>query len=263
MRRANVMRAGTAFVLASFILVTAANAGIIFTEPTGGLLFQSIHGVQASGALPLSIPLATRDEPTGPSTAFQWTAEADFGYSSNTSTLTVLPNMSESSTADPESGYGVNFAESTFSQVSTPQSSYMLVGAHGEIDGYVGIGSEVFFLLQVEAFAGNGGSFGGPEVFLRYDITTPGQYFIKFDQDSPWFFFPGANVFNFSTSLTADVTGTGSVHLDPGFGVASADTIPDPTATPEPPTLVLSSILFGMFGTAWVRKRLKRAAKST
>lgn len=39
--------------------------------------------------------------------------------------------------------------------------------------------------------------------------------------------------------------------------------LPQTSETPEPSTLVLSSILFGVFGTACVRKRMKRTATAT
>lgn len=46
---------------------------------------------------------------------------------------------------------------------------------------------------------------------------------------------------------------TDNVTLDINTGASSV---------PEPSTIALSSILFGVFGTAWVRKRLKRTTRS-
>lgn len=261
MKRGKIVCALTASVLATFISGYAASAGIIsFTPPTGPLTLTgtpSDHGISLSGELPLNIPTTTVNEiafvANGGTEAWQWGGEGNLAFVSSSSTIGMTLDMSEFITSDPAIGARLDSSAGASSSVIIPANSFTRVGAHGEIDGSLGAGSSLIFQISVAAEGGD--HLTGPGVNLEYDITTPGPYFIRFDKDSSWVFTDFTNIF-YSAGVSTEITGTGTFHIDPGFGFTAADTIPPADVVPEPSTIVMSTVLLGIFGAGWARSRL-------
>jgi hypothetical protein len=99
-------------------------------------------------------------------------------------------------------------------------SVYLILSADGEITGTVGANSLVnvnIFERSIDIADDTGVS-----INLPYTVTTPGPFSIDFKQQTPLVPWQIRDPSAFDLQILVNIEGTGSVTVDPGFGIETS-----------------------------------------
>jgi hypothetical protein len=242
------------------ILATPAYANLIATSgpPGGEITFgpngtytTDPNGVTVSGTLPLNLPTTTINEGAlGNLPAYQLTGSGMLGSSQTGNSISYVPVFTMSSTGDRafnENFGGEESASSGFDVIAN--SVYLILSSDGEITGTLGSNSEIevnIFASVVEAEQDTGVS-----IRIPYTVTTPGPFHFDFDEETPLVPWPKDDPSGFGLQINVQILGTGSVNIDPGFGIV----VTNNSQTPEPPAIVLFGTGMVAIGAFLLRRR--------